>query len=108
RLRRWAAVGLLALAALVVVVAANLPYLPVVHGSTADEIEHLVAWLEIQPGMEVADLGAGDGTYAIALARRVGPSGHVYATEIDPDRLAAIRQAVKEAGLDNVTVIEGA
>lgn len=108
KLRRWAAVGLLVSAALVVVVAAYLPYLPVVHGSTADEVERLVAWLEIKPGSDVADLGAGDGTHAIALARRVGPSGHVYATEIDPDRLAEIRRAVKEAGLENVTVIGGA
>jgi protein gp37 len=35
-------------------------------------------------------VGAGDGTYAIALARRLEPmGGHVYATELDPERLAA-------------------
>lgn len=108
RLRRWAVVGLLALVGIVVLAAANLPYLPVIHGTTADEVERLAAWLEVQPGTRVADLGAGDGTYAVALARRVGPTGHVYATEIDDERLAEIRQAVTEAGLSNVTVIEGA
>lgn len=55
----------------------------------------------------MADLGAGDGTFAIALARRVGPSGHVYATEIDDKRLADIRQAAARAGLSNVSVVKG-
>ncbi|HEX7061517.1 MAG TPA: methyltransferase domain-containing protein [Woeseiaceae bacterium] len=94
--------------AVVIFVAANLPYVPVVHGSTADEIERLAEWLRIEPGSRVADVGAGDGTYAVALARLVGPSGHVYATEIDNDSLAEIRRAATEAGLANVTVIEGA
>ena len=107
-MRRWIVIGLLALAAVVVIAAANLPYVPVVHGSTADEVERLVEWLEIKPGTRVADLGAGDGTYTVALAGRVGPAGHVYATEIDDESLAEIRQAVTEAGLANVTVIEGA
>jgi ubiquinone/menaquinone biosynthesis C-methylase UbiE len=108
RLRQWIVVGLLAVAAVVVVTVASLPYLPLIHGTTADEVERLAAWLDIQPGTRVADLGAGDGTFTVSLARRVGPSGHVYATEIDAERLADIRQAVTEAKLSNVTVIEGA
>src|SRR5574342_22098 len=107
RLRQWIVVGVLALAAVVVLAVASLPYLPLIHGTTAGEVERLAAWLEIQPGTRLADLGAGDGTFTVALARRVGPSGHVYATEIDADRLADIRQAATKAGLSNVTVIEG-
>lgn len=97
-----------ALAVVVVLAAACLPYLPLIHGTTSDEVERLAAWLEIQPGTRVADLGAGDGTFAVALARRVGPSGRVYATELDDEHLADIRQAAREAGLSNITVIEGA
>jgi ubiquinone/menaquinone biosynthesis C-methylase UbiE len=108
RLGRWIVVGVLALAGVVVLGAASLPYLPLIHGTTADEVERLAAWPEVQPGTRVADLGAGDGTFAVALARRVGPSGHVYATELDDERLADIRQAATEARLSNVTVIEGA
>jgi ubiquinone/menaquinone biosynthesis C-methylase UbiE len=96
------------LAALVLLVAACLPYLPLIHGTTADEVERLAAWLEVQPGTRVADLGAGDGTFTVALARRVGSSGHVYATELDDEQLAHIRQAAAEAGLANVTVIKAA
>jgi ubiquinone/menaquinone biosynthesis C-methylase UbiE len=108
RVRRWGIVGLLALAGFVVLALARLPYLPLIHGTTADEVERLAAWLEVQAGTDVADVGAGDGTFAIALARRVGPTGHVYATELDDERLAEIRQAATDARLSNITVIEGA
>jgi ubiquinone/menaquinone biosynthesis C-methylase UbiE len=108
RLKRWVIAGLLALAGAVVLAAASLPYLPLIHGTTADEVERLAAWLEVQPGTRVADLGAGAGAIAVALARRVGPSGHVYATELDDERLTDIRQAATEARLSNVTVIESA
>jgi hypothetical protein len=83
RLRPWVAVGLLVLAGVLVLVAVSLPYLPLLHGTTAQEVERLAAWLEVQPGMRVADVGAGDGTFALALARRLGPSGQMYATELD-------------------------
>ncbi len=108
RLKHWIAIGLSALAVLVILTAATLPYLPFIHGTTADEVEHLVAWLEVKPGTRLADLGAGDGTFTIALARRVGPSGRVYATELDAERLIDIQQAAMEARLTNITVIEGA
>src|SRR5262245_61795835 len=108
RLRAWVIGGLLALAGVVILAATSLPYLPVLHGTTADEVERLAAWLEVQPGTRVADMGAGEGTFAVALARRVGPSGQVYATELADERLADIRQTAAGAGLSNVTVIEGA
>jgi ubiquinone/menaquinone biosynthesis C-methylase UbiE len=106
--RRFVVVGLLALASAGVLATGCLPYLPLIHGTTADEVERLAAWLEVKPGTRVADLGAGDGTFALALARRVGSSGHVYATELDDEQVAEIRQAATEAGLSNVTVIKGA
>lgn len=97
----------LALAVAGALAAACLPYLPLIHGTTADEVERLAAWLDVQAGTVVADLGAGDGTFAVALARRVGPSGRVFATELDDELLADIRQAAKDAGLSNITVIRG-
>lgn len=86
--------------------ALSLPYLPVVHGGEPDEIERLVEWLDVEPGMAIADLGAGDGRFAFALAARVGPAGRIFATELSTSQLAAMRQAVAEQGLDNVTIIE--
>lgn len=108
RVKRWIVVALLALAAVGGLAAANLPYLPLIHGTTAGEVERLAAWLELQPGMRIADFGAGEGEFAMALARRVGPSGRVYATELDDASLTEIRKAVSEAGVLNVAVVKGA
>jgi SAM-dependent methyltransferase len=46
------------------------------------------------------------GAYTLALARRLGADGQVFATEIDPGTLARLRHNVLEAGLQNVTVRE--
>lgn len=72
----------------------------------ASDAASLVAALNLQEGHTVADIGAGRGQLTLALARAVGPSGHVYATELDPDRLRDIREATDSAGLTNVTVLE--
>src|SRR5262245_12406585 len=100
-------VALFALAALGVLTARSLPYLPLIHGSTSNEVGRLASWLDVRPGMRVAEVGAGDGTFAVALARVVGASGHVYATELDDERLAEIRHAATEAGV-SLTAIRGA
>src|SRR5262249_20796722 len=86
----------------------TLPYVPLFHGSKAGELQRLAEWLKIGPGSRVADLGAGDGTFAVALARAVGPSGHVYAIELDDMRLAKIRRAANAAGVANITAVRGA
>jgi ubiquinone/menaquinone biosynthesis C-methylase UbiE len=95
-------------AALLALAAVYVPYLPVVHGSDPDEAERIAAWLRAGPGTHVADLGAGDGRFAFALAETVGPVGHVYATEISAERLTEMRRAIADRGLENVSVIEGA
>ncbi len=46
--------------------------------------EHVMALLEITPGSEVADIGAGLGFYTRRLAQAVGKEGTVTATETDP------------------------
>jgi predicted methyltransferase len=39
--------------------------------------------LDLKPGMVVADIGAGSGYYASRMAKRVGPTGRVYAIMVD-------------------------
>jgi ubiquinone/menaquinone biosynthesis C-methylase UbiE len=56
--------------------------------------------------MVVADVGAGKGQLTLALAGAVGSAGHVFSSEIDQARLRALREAVGEARLSNVTVVE--
>jgi ubiquinone/menaquinone biosynthesis C-methylase UbiE len=72
----------------------------------ASDASRLVTALKLHAGQTVADIGAGRGQLTVALAREVGPSGRVYATELDSARLRDIRQATDSAGLRNVSVIE--
>lgn len=46
----------------------------------------------VREGMTVADLGAGPGFFTFPLAERVGPSGLVYATDISPGMLQALKR----------------
>lgn len=45
----------------------------------------VVAALALTPGMAVADVGAGTGYFEARLAAAVGPSGNVFAVDIEPD-----------------------
>lgn len=72
----------------------------------ASDAARLVTALKLDAGQTVADIGAGRGQLTVALAREVGPSGRVYATELDSDRLREIRQATDAARLENVSVIK--
>jgi ubiquinone/menaquinone biosynthesis C-methylase UbiE len=72
----------------------------------ASDAARLVPAIKLHEGETVADIGAGGGQLTVHLAREVGPSGRVYATELEEDRLRDIREAAKSAGLSNVTVVE--
>jgi SAM-dependent methyltransferase len=69
------------------------------------ETDTLAGILALVPTSHVADVGAGDGAYAIELASRVVTKGRVYATEIEADAVANIRDRALAAHLDNVTAI---
>jgi ubiquinone/menaquinone biosynthesis C-methylase UbiE len=72
------------------------------------EADRLIALLDLKPGMTVAEIGAGKGDLAVRVASRLGPSGRLYATDIVPERLEAIRAAAAARGLTNITVLSGA
>ena len=71
------------------------------------EMGLLTEMLELAQGTTVADIGAGEGQYAFAAAQIVGEGGTVYATELDPEKLAAIEAAAAEQGLSQVQVVQG-
>lgn len=64
--------------------------------------------LELKPGMVVADIGAGSGYYSSRIAKRVGPTGRVYATDIQPGMIALLDRRIQSEGLSNVTTVLGA
>jgi SAM-dependent methyltransferase len=75
---------------------------------TAVEVPRLVTLLRLEPGMTVADVGAGLGAWALRFSRWTGAGGHVYATDIGEEQLGALRALVAREALSNVTVMMGA
>lgn len=64
--------------------------------------------LGLRPGMVVADIGAGSGYYTIRLADAVGPTGKVYATDVQAGMLELLTRRVNAAGLKQVVPVLGA
>jgi ubiquinone/menaquinone biosynthesis C-methylase UbiE len=88
------------------VATATLAFALYAKASASDEIPKLAALMDWKPGTVVADIGAGDGSYAFASAEHVGAAGKLFATEIDAEKLKALRAEVKKRELQNIIVVE--
>ncbi len=67
--------------------------------------EQVIEKLALKPGESVADLGAGSGYFTVRLARAVGPTGTVYAIDIEPKMLEHIQQRASQEKLANIQTI---
>ena len=77
-------------------------------GFDRDEWQHpeeVIKALKIQAGDQVADLGAGSGYFTFRLADAVGPTGNVYAVDIDAEMNAYLAQRVQDKGYQNIEVV---
>lgn len=63
--------------------------------------------LGLQAGMVVADIGTGTGYHAWRVAEKVGPSGKVYAVDIQPEMLALLATNLAQRALSNVVGVLG-
>ena len=72
-----------------------------------ENVEGALDAIALKPGMTVAEVGAGTGYVSLRMARRVGASGKVYATDLQPRMLDALRQNADRAGIRNVETILG-
>jgi SAM-dependent methyltransferase len=63
--------------------------------------------LKLRPGDVVADIGAGTGYFSFRLAERVGPTGRVFAVDIQPEMLDIIGERMRERGVKNIEPIRG-
>jgi len=59
----------------------------------------------LQPGFHVLDYGCGPGSYTLAAAAAVGPSGKVYAADINPLAGQHVQRVALSKGLRNVETI---
>jgi len=69
-------------------------------GSVATD--DIFAALKIREGSTVCEMGAGDGELTLAAAKRVGPNGRVYSSELGEDRVKALRGKI---GSDRAQVV---
>ena len=67
--------------------------------------DKVIAALQIREGAQIADLGAGGGYFTFHLAKAAGPSGKVYAVDIDKGTNELIAEKAKKDGVDNVETI---
>ncbi len=68
------------------------------HAST----EAMLRAAEIAPGSRVLDVAAGAGDQTLDIASRVGPDGHVLATDLSPAILAFAAENARRNGFRNV------
>jgi enediyne biosynthesis protein CalE5 len=64
--------------------------------------DRLVDLAGIKPGSRVLDVATGNGEPAVTAARRVGPNGHVIATDQAAGMLAIARERASALGISNI------
>jgi len=74
---------------------------------TEENVEGALNAIGLKPGMTVAEVGAGTGYVALRMAKRVGPTGKVYATDLQPEMLDLLRSNAAKAGVTNVETVLG-
>jgi len=61
--------------------------------------------LNLKPGMDIADIGAGTGFYSLLFAQQVGISGNIFAVDVTDDFIRNIKRRAAENNLDNIHAI---
>jgi SAM-dependent methyltransferase len=74
---------------------------------TEENVEGALNAIGLKPGMTVAEVGAGTGYVTLRMAKRVGPTGKVYANDLQPEMLDLLRSNAAKAGVTNVETVLG-
>jgi SAM-dependent methyltransferase len=69
------------------------------------QVERVMDILGISSGKTVADIGAGSGWFSVRAARRVTPTGLVYAVDINPKAISYIQERVRRDRVRNVRTV---
>jgi SAM-dependent methyltransferase len=67
--------------------------------------DEVIRHLALRPGQVACDVGSGPGYFTLRLARAVAPGGHVYAVDVEPKILDALRTRLLEAKTTNVVPV---
>ena len=106
------AVAAIAAALLLPLTELLIPHKPLPGATAEDELspqrsrlmepEAVLKLMNPLPGSTALDLGSGFGLNTFRLARAVGPSGKVFATDVDPGAVDSLKQRIQKEGLQNV------
>lgn len=72
-----------------------------------ERVADILVALGTRDGAKIADLGSGDGFYALRIARAVAPSGRAYAVDIDAKALERLRERAQKDAVTNVEAVLG-
>ena len=72
-----------------------------------EEPDLAIRILKIPTGATVADIGAGSGYMTLRMAERVGPTGHVFANDLQPQMLGILGRRLADKRITNVTLVQG-
>ena len=67
--------------------------------------DQVVAALHLKAGQVACDIGAGPGYFALRLAQAVGETGRVFAVDVEPQMLEALRERLPASHARNITPV---
>ena len=83
------------------------PWLERVERAEEERPDEVIDAMQLQPGDVVADVGVGSGYFARRIAKSVGPEGHVYGVDIQPEMLQILGESLENEGITNVEPVLG-
>lgn len=73
----------------------------------SEKPEELLEILGIKKGDTIADIGAGPGFFSLRAAQRVGPTGKVFAVDVQPEMIDGLKRMAAKSGLENIVPVLG-
>ena len=70
------------------------------------EVQRLLPLLNAGSGSRVAEIGAGQGALVKSIAKVLGPSSKIYATEFEAEKLEELKKIIAVSALYNLEVVE--
>lgn len=70
-----------------------------------ESTSRFLEFIDIKPGQAVVDVGAGPGYYTFRFAKKLGPTGKVYAIDTVRDHLKYIDKTARRTGIRNVEIV---
>ena len=70
-----------------------------------EKTTEMMPQLGLKPGMNVADIGSGNGYHTLLMAEKIGKEGTAYAVDVQPEMLELLKKRAAAAGVENIKYI---